>query len=594
MKRTHTCGELRPESIGQTVTLAGWAQNIRDHGGVLFIDLRDRYGLTQINMDMDSPDVLALMKDVRAEWVLQVTGVVKGRGEENVNPKLATGEIEIRVDTFKVFSESLVVPFEIDEYSKVGEEHRMKYRYLDMRRPQMQKNLAARHRITHAIREVMNAEGFIDIETPILAKSTPEGARDYLVPSRVHHGHYYALPQSPQIFKQLCMVGGCDRYYQIARCFRDEDLRADRQPEFTQLDLEMSFADQEDVFAVTEKCMVAAFKAGIGKDITPPFPRMTHADAMNRFGCDKPDLRFGIELHEVCDLAAKSEFKVFKTVLESGGMVKGLAIPGGAEFSRRVMDTELLDVAKPYGAKGLAWVKITDEGYAGAPVKFFDQATLDALAARLGAKKGDVMAFVADKKSVVNASLAAIRNDLGHRLNLIDNNEFNLVWITEFPLFEWDAEDNRWASSHHPFTNVNPEDEKTLFTAELGADSELGNIRSSSYDLVLNGVELASGSVRIHDPKMQTRVFEILGISGEEAKERFGFFIDALKYGTPPHAGIAPGIDRLTAMMLGYDNIREVIAFPKNTRAICPMSEAPGTVSPRQLRDLGIREVEEK
>ncbi len=592
MKRTHTCGELRKEHAGQTVTLAGWVQNRRDHGGLMFIDLRDRYGLTQIKFDLSMQEVLALGQSVRNEWVLQVTGEVIARPEKDINPKMATGEIELFVHTFNVFSRSEVIPFETDQYAKVGEEARMKYRYLDLRRPQMQRNLRVRHKVVQAIRNVMDAEGFLDIETPILAKSTPEGARDYLVPSRVHWGHYYALPQSPQMFKQICMISGCDRYYQIARCFRDEDLRADRQPEFTQLDVEMSFADPDDVFAVIEKCMHAAFKAGIDRDIPLPFARMPYAEAMERYGTDKPDLRFGMELADVSEIAAASGFKVFKSVVESGGMVKGLAAPGASGFSRKVMDVELLDIAKTYGARGLAYIKLDGGDYAGAPVKFFSKEQLDALAAKLGAGDGDMMMFVADKPRVVHGALAALRNELGRRLGLIDESAFNFVWITEFPLFEWNEDEGRWESAHHPFTGINPDDREIFLHAPLDAGSDLGRIRSASYDLVLNGVELASGSVRIHDADEQARVFEILGISREQARERFGFFLDALSYGTPPHAGIAPGIDRLVAMMLGYDNIREVIAFPKTAKAIDLMTGAPGTVDPKQLRELGIREVE--
>ncbi|MDR2390382.1 MAG: aspartate--tRNA ligase, partial [Planctomycetota bacterium] len=414
MKRTHTCGDLRIEQAGRTVTLAGWVQNRRDHGSLMFIDLRDRYGLTQIVFDTDRPEVLKLGQEVRSEWVIQITGTVLARPADMVNPKMATGAVEVAVDSFAVFSRSAAPPFEIDEHAKVGEEARLAHRYLDLRRPAMQANLAARHRFVHAIRETMDSLGFLEIETPILAKSTPEGARDYLVPSRVHWGNYYALPQSPQLFKQLCMIGGCDRYYQIARCFRDEDLRADRQPEFTQLDLEMSFADEEDVFAVAEACMKNAFRNGIGTEITAPFPRMAWKEAMDRYGCDKPDLRFGLELSNLSDLAAGVEFKVFRSAIDSGGVVKGLAIPGGEAFSRRELDVELLEVAKPYGAKGLAWIKISPSGdYSGAPVKFFQKERMDAIRDRLGAGPGDAMAFSADRERVANASLAAVRNYLG-------------------------------------------------------------------------------------------------------------------------------------------------------------------------------------
>ncbi len=594
MKRTNTCGELNKSHVGQTITLAGWVQNRRDHGSLMFIDLRDRYGLTQIVFDTEKPEVLKLGQEVRAEWVLQVTGKVLARPDDMINPKMKTGEIEVAVETFAVFSKSAALPFEVDEHAKVGEEIRMTYRYLDMRRPQMQANLATRHRVVHSIRETMDSLGFMEIETPILNKSTPEGARDYLVPSRVHWGHYYALPQSPQIFKQLCMIGGCDRYYQIARCFRDEDLRADRQPEFTQLDLEMSFADEEDIFAVIEQCMKNAFKAGIGFDLQTPFPRMSYNDAMAKYGCDKPDLRFGLELYELSDLAAEVEFKVFRTVIGNGGIVKGIVIPGGEGFSRKELDVELLDIAKPYGAKGLAWIKISSEGeYTGAPVKFFTKEQIDAIRDRMGAKPGDAMAFCADNTRVVNASLAAVRNYLGQvKLGLAKPDDFKMVWITEFPSFEWDLEEKRWVASHHPFTSIHPDDIEFALSADLTAGCGLEKVRSAAYDLVLNGTEMASGSVRIHDSELQKKIFQILNLTEEQIAERFGFFTEALKYGTPPHAGIAPGIDRLVAMMLGFDNIREVIAFPKNAKAIDLMSDAPGTVDAKQLQELGIKNIE--
>ena len=593
MIRTKTCGELRKADAGSEVVLAGWVQNRRDHGGVMFIDLRDRYGLTQIKFDLDKPEVLELGQHVRNEWVLKVTGKVLARPDDMINPKMDTGEIELDIVSFEVLSESEVIPFDTDEYSNAGEEIRMRYRYVDMRRPQMQKNLRVRHKAINAIRRVMDSKDFLEIETPILGKSTPEGARDYLVPSRVHHGMYYALPQSPQIFKQILMVGGCDRYYQIARCFRDEDLRADRQPEFTQFDLEMSFAEPDDIFEIIEECMVAAFKDGIGAEVETKFERMPYSEAIRDYGCDKPDLRFGMKLSEITDLVADCGFGVFANVAKSGGMVKGLVAKGcQGKYSRKDLDG-LHGHIKAYGAKGLAWIKILEDGaYNGAPVKFFETSELDAIAERMGAEKGDVMMFMADKPSVVNNSLAALRNKWGELENLADKNVFKFVWITEFPLFEWSEDNNRFESSHHPFTMIHPEDEDKLYDDFSSKDSALGDIRSTSYDLVLNGVELASGSVRIHDSKIQNRIFEILGISSEEAEERFGFFVEALKYGTPPHAGIAPGVDRMVAMMLGYDNIREVIAFPKNQRAMDLMTGAPAGVDKKQLDDLAIKNVE--
>ena len=593
MIRTKTCGELRKDDADTDVVLAGWVQNRRDHGGVMFIDLRDRYGLTQIKFDLDKPEVLDLGQHIRNEWVLKVSGKVLARPDDMVNPKMETGEIELDVVSFEVLSQSEVIPFDTDEYSNAGEEVRMRYRYIDMRRPQMQRNLRVRHKAINAIRRVMDSKDFLEIETPILGKSTPEGARDYLVPSRVHHGMYYALPQSPQIFKQILMVGGCDRYYQIARCFRDEDLRADRQPEFTQFDLEMSFAEPDDIFEIIEECMIEAFKDGIGVEVQPNFERMSYVDAIRDYGCDKPDLRFDMKLSEVTDLVANCGFGVFANVAKSGGMIKGLVAKGcQANYSRKDLDG-LHDHIKDHGAKGLAWIKILEDGtFNGAPVKFFGEGELDLIAERMGAQKGDIMMFMADKPSVVNNSLAALRNKWGELEGLTDKEVFKFVWITEFPLFEWNEDHNRFESSHHPFTMIHPDDESKLYDDFSSKDSSLGDIRSTSYDLVLNGVELASGSVRIHDSKIQNRIFEILGISTEEAEERFGFFVEALRFGTPPHAGIAPGVDRMVAMMLGYDNIREVIAFPKNQKAMDLMTGAPAGVDDKQLDDLAIKNVE--
>jgi aspartyl-tRNA synthetase len=538
--------------------------------------------------DTEKPEMLALAQEVRAEWVLQVSGPVALRPADMVNAKMDTGAVELRVESFKVLSQAAALPFEVDGHAKVGEEVRMQHRYLDLRRPQMQRSLAARHRVVHAIRQVMDAEGFWEIETPILAKSTPEGARDYLVPSRIHHGQFYALPQSPQIFKQICMISGCDRYYQIARCFRDEDLRGDRQPEFTQLDLEMSFADPDDVFTVVEKVMKAAFQAGIGLELETPFPRLSHAEAMERFGSDKPDLRYDLELFDVTALARETEFKVFRQAAEAGGVVKGLAIPGGAALSRKELDVELLDVAKPYGAKGLAWIKFENGEYTGAPVKFIAKDKLEAIRARLGGMAGDAMAFSADSPKVANASLAAVRAHLGRKLGRVRPGEFKFAWITGFPAFEWSPEDKRWDAAHHPFTAIHPDDVDFMMKADFSPSCGLERVRSSAYDLVLNGWEMASGSVRIHDSAMQAKIFQVLRISDQDARDRFGFFLDALKFGAPPHAGIAPGVDRLVALMLGHDNIRDVIAFPKNAKAVDVMTGAPGAVEPGQLNDLGL------
>jgi aspartyl-tRNA synthetase len=586
MKRTHTCGELRASDIDATVTLCGWVQNWRDHGGVIFIDLRDRYGLTQIVFDPDEVGSgMDQAHDLRAEWVIQVDGTVRPRPEGTVNPKMVTGEVEVRTRRLTVLSRAKTPPFEVDDHSLAGEDVRLKHRYLDLRRPRMQQNFAARHRALQAARQSLSEQGFLEIETPVLAKSTPEGARDYLVPSRVHPGDFYALPQSPQLYKQILMVAGFDKYFQICHCFRDEDLRADRQPEFTQIDLEMSFADPDDVFFVVEKLMRDIFAAAIDHELPTPFPRLPYAEAMAKYGTDKPDLRFGLELHDVSDLVAGEEFKVFTGALEKGGMVKAVNGPGMASWSRKQMD-DLAKLVATHGAKGLAYIKLEEDGSYGGPiVKFLREETIRAVVERVGGRPGDCVMFGADRAVIVNPSLALLRNHLGRELELYDRGEFNFAWITEFPLLEWDEEEKAWESSHHPFTM--PLEEDIPLLERVGEDENLV-IRSSAYDLVLNGVEVASGSVRVHDAEIQERIFRALRITGEESRERFGFFVDALQYGTPPHAGIAPGFDRLVAMMLGYDNIREVIAFPKTQKATCPMSEAPSAVDERQLRELAI------
>ncbi len=587
MMRTHTCGDLRAADIDATVALCGWVQTPRDHGGVIFVDLRDRYGITQIVFDPDEiSGQMETAEALRREWVVRVEGRVAPRPADMANPKLDTGEIEVRVQTLEVLSRAQTPPFELDAHSdESGEELRLQYRYIDLRRPRMQEAFAARHRALQAARRSLDAQGFLEIETPILAKSTPEGARDYLVPSRVHPGSFYALPQSPQIFKQILMVGGFDRYFQICRCFRDEDLRADRQPEFTQIDLEMSFADPEDVYAVVERVMAEMFAAAIDFTLETPFPRMPYAEAMAKYGTDKPDLRFGMELADVSDLVGDCDFKVFTGALEKGGIVKAVAGPGMHAYSRKQMD-DLTKLVAIHGAKGLAYIKIDEAGEYGGPiVKFLGKETIDAIAERVGARPGDCIMFGADRASVVNPSLALLRNHLGRELGLYDPKVFHFVWITEFPLLEWNEEEKRWDSSHHPFTMPHPGDLPLL--DRVGDDHDL-LIRSSSYDLVLNGVEVASGSIRIHDSEGQGKVARALQLTEEDIRERFGFFVDALKYGTPPHAGIAPGFDRLVAMMLGYENIREVIAFPKTQKAMCLMTEAPGAVNERQLRELGI------
>jgi aspartyl-tRNA synthetase len=585
--RNHTCGSLRVADAGTEVRLSGWAANRRDHGGLIFIDLRDRYGVTQVVIDPKRTDAATFgaAESVRSEFVLAVCGRVEKRLEGKENPDLPTGGIEVVAAKLEVLSPARTPPFDVSEHCKAGEEQRLRYRYLDLRRPPLQRFMAVRHRAAQAVRGYLNALDFMEIETPMLAKSTPEGARDYLVPSRLYHGRFYALPQSPQLFKQLLMVAGFDRYYQIARCMRDEDLRADRQPEFTQIDIEMSFAGQEDVFPMTEGLLAAMFKAGIGAEVATPFPRLTYAEAMDRFGCDKPDLRFGLELVEVSDLARESDFKVFRSVVENGGMVKAINAKGAATLSRKQID-ELGAAAAVYGAKGLAWIKIEAGKLSSPIVKFFSEGLMARIVERLGGADGDLLLFVADVKSVTNASLNAVRGRLGRDLGLIREGEFRFLWVTDFPLFAWDAEGKRWASEHHPFTAPNWEDAEKI-------ESDPAAVRSQSYDVVLNGVEAGSGSVRIHDPRVQRRIFEALHLSTEEINERFGFFTEALEYGTPPHAGIAPGFDRLVAIMNGLDSIRDVIAFPKTQRAIDPMTGAPGDVSERQMKELGLVVVEE-
>lgn len=586
MKRTHTCGDLKAADIDKEVTLSGWVQNRRDHGGVLFIDLRDRYGLTQVVFDPDEVgEYMEAAQALRGEWVVQIKGVVRPRPEGTVNPKMTTGEIEVRTKELTVLSKAQTPPFEIDDFSESNEELRLKYRYLDMRRSRMQNTFITRHKVYQAVRKSLNEQDFLEFETPILAKSTPEGARDYLVPSRVHPGEFYALPQSPQIFKQILMVSGFDRYFQICRCFRDEDLRADRQPEFTQIDIEMSFADAEDVMTATENIFKKAFKV-IDVDLQTPFPKMPYKEAMEKYGTDKPDLRFGLELTDVGDLVKGCDFKVFSGALDRGGVVKAIRGPKMNAWSRKQMD-DLAKLVAIHGAKGLAYIKIDDAGEYGGPiVKFFAKETIDAIKERLGAENGDCIMFGADDVDIVLPSLALLRNHLGKELELYDPKEFNFVWVVEFPLFDWSEEDKRWTSTHHPFTM--PYEEDIPLLDKLAAGEKDVFIRSDAYDLALNGVEVGGGSVRIHNSEVQEKIFRALNISEEDIKERFGFFVEALKYGTPPHAGLAVGLDRMVAMMLGYENIREVIAFPKTQKATCLMSDAPGEVEAKQVRELGL------
>jgi aspartyl-tRNA synthetase len=588
MMRTHRCGDLRAGDVDQEVTLCGWVHSRRDHGGITFIDLRDTSGLTQVvfSTDIDA-DTHGTAQDLRSEWVVKVTGTVKARREGTTNPQLPTGEIEVGAAALEILSIAETPPFQIDEHQEVDEQLRLKYRYLDLRRERMQGNLHLRHKIVGAIRRFFDAEGFVEIETPMLTRSTPEGARDYLVPSRVHPGTFFALPQSPQIFKQLFMVSGLDRYYQIVKCFRDEDLRADRQPEFTQLDLEMSFVDVEDVLDVTERMFKSVWKEAMGVNL-PDFTRLPYEEAMNRFGVDKPDLRFGMELTDLADTFAKTEVKVFRSVLDEGGAVKAITIPGKGEAGRKELDS-IVDEAKALGAGGLVWIGVTGEGLKSPIDKFFSDDERKGVVEAAGASVGDLILVVADKRrSVVHKVLGGLRTRLAQRYNLIpkldpsDPAAWRFAWILDFPWFEWNDEEDRWDFIHHPFTGVIPE---TLQHFE----SDPGKVISKSYDIVLNGWELASGSIRIHDRELQSRVFSALGIGPEEAEERFGFLLNAFRYGVPPHGGIAPGIDRIVALAAGEDNIREVIAFPKTQTAFDPLTGAPAPVDDAQMKVLHLR-----
>ena len=580
--RTHTCGQLRAADVGAEVTLCGWVANRRDHGGLIFVDLRDRYGLTQCAMDPSiSAEAHAMAEHFRGEWTLRVSGRVRPRPEGTVNPKMPTGEVEIEATALEVLSEAETPPFEISAQSDAGEDLRLKYRFLDLRRPQMQHAMVTRARIVHAIREFYDAEGFLDVETPFLTKSTPEGARDFLVPSRVNPGRFFALPQSPQLFKQILMISGFDRYYQIVRCFRDEDLRADRQPEFTQLDVEMAFVTAEDVMAGTERMLAHVMKAVLGQQVALPIARLTYDEAMSLYGTDAPDIRFEMFVRDVADVARATDFRVFTGALASGGAVRGLCAPGAGSLTRKEIDG-LTEFVMGMGGKGLAWCKVEPSGFAGGVAKFFPADQQQALRKTFGASDGDLLLFVADKADVVNKCLAALRVHLGRRLGLIDENVFAFTWVVDFPMFEFDEEEKRHVAIHHPFTACKDEDLERLESDPLG-------VRAKAYDIVLNGTELGGGSIRIHRPDVQSRVFRLLGIGQDEARVKFGFLLDALTFGAPPHGGIALGMDRFVMLILGLASIRDTIAFPKTQKAVCLMTEAPGPVDERQLRELHIR-----
>ncbi len=581
MRRTNYCGEITVEQIGQKVTVCGWVQRQRDLGGLIFIDLRDRTGLIQLQFDesVNKPAFDAAF-GVRSEYVLEVTGTVAKRGGA-VNENLKTGMLEILADTVKIWAKAKTPPFEIVENSNVNEELRLKHRYLDLRRPDLQGNILMRHRITKITRDYFDENGFIEIDTPMLMKSTPEGARDYLVPSRVHPGSFYALPQSPQIYKQLTMVAGFDRYMQIARCFRDEDLRADRQPEFTQIDLEMSFVDMEDVLAIGEGFMERLFKEALDEQISLPLPRLTYQEAMERYGSDKPDTRFGMELFDISDIAKDCGFGVFSGAIEAGGSVRGITAEGGANILTRKEIDKLTEHARGIGAKGLAYIRWMPEGINCSFSKFMTEDEMKAILERAGAKEGDVVLFVADaKNSIVLGTLGALRLIVSEKLG-IEKKGYQLLWITEFPFFDWDEDQKTWVAMHHPFTS--PLDECLDYL-----ETDKANVRAKAYDLVLNGVELASGSIRITDPELQARIFDMLGLSDEEAHHKFGFLLDAFQYGAPPHGGMGLGLDRLVMQMLGLKNLRDVVPFPKVQNASELMSNCPSEVSAEQLEELGI------
>jgi aspartyl-tRNA synthetase len=589
LERTHTCGGLRAEDAGQTVVLMGWVAVRRDFGPLTFVDLRDREGLTQVVFDAeDAPEAHARAKEVRGEYVVAVRGEVVLRDGAARNPKLSTGDVEVRAREVLVLNEARTPPFQLDAPPDklAAEEVRLKYRYLDLRRPYLQHNLRLRHRMVAEIRGYMNEQAFTEIETPILIKSTPEGARDYVVPSRLHHGKFYALPQSPQIFKQICMIAGLDKYYQIARCFRDEDLRADRQPEFTQLDVEFSFATREQVYRLVEGLLARVFRL-VGAELPTPFPRLSYAEALRRFGSDKPDLRFGMELQDLRPAVEGTTFAPFASVLEKAGDISALVVKGGARLSRKQLD-ELQEVAKRYGAGALAWVKLGDE-LSSSLLKALGEEGVTRVAARAGAEKGDAVLVVAGKSSVVAASLGALRNEVARREKLIPAGVFAPLWVTEFPMFEYHEEDGRHYPMHHPFTSPVDEDLEKFERAVEGGETHLfGAIRAKAYDAVVNGIEVAGGSIRIHRRDVQRLVFKALGLSEEKARERFGFFLDALEYGTPPHGGIAAGVERTLMALTGIDNIRDLMAFPKTASAADLMIDAPGHIDPHQLEELRI------
>ena len=597
--RTHACGEVRPDQAGEEVTVAGWVTAQRDHGGIIFIDLRDRWGVIQVAVDpSDEPVGLAIAKAARLEDVIQVTGLVRERPEGSVNPDMPTGECEIQASLVKVLAQTETPPFVIDEEATASEELALKYRYLDLRRPPLQRNLELRHRAAQVTRRFFDARGFLEIETPFLIRSTPEGARDYLVPSRLHHGRFWALPQSPQQYKQLLMMAGFDRYVQIVRCFRDEDLRADRQPEFTQVDVEMSFVSEEDVQEVVESYLVALMRDVLEMEVPTPFPRFTFDEAMNRFGTDRPDLRFDIEIQDVSDAVSASEFRVFRGVLEDGGIVAGFCAPGVGEFSRKNVD-ELAGIAQIHGAKGAVPLTVQGDVLEGGVAKFLSGEEQSALISRFSATSGDLIVLVADRSSTALTALGALRVEMARRLDLIPEGVFRFAWVREFPLMDWDADEGRMVAVHHPFTSAADPEELVRLTGEIGEKGTAGEfpegvresilgLKARAYDVVLNGFEIAGGSIRNHRMLEQSAIFRLLGLQPEEAEERFGFLREALRYGAPPHGGIAFGFDRLAMLMTDSDSLRDVIAFPKTTSALSLMDGSPTLVDTTQLTELGL------
>ena len=581
-RRTHHCRELSEKNLGQEVVLCGWVHTRRDHGGLIFIDLWDKQGITQVVLNPQIDKIAhEQAEQVRGNYVIAVSGTVRERPEGMANAKLATGKIEVYANDMKILNASETPPFPVWEDQEVTEALKLQYRFLDLRGPALQRNLKLRYEITRAVRDVLHRNGFTEVETPILTRSTPEGARDYLVPSRLNPQKFYALPQSPQLFKQILMVSGMDRYFQIVKCFRDEDLRNDRQPEFTQIDMELAFTDEAQVFALTEEMFQTVYKETLGIDIATPFPILKYEDAINRFGTDKPDLRFGLELADLTGVVAGTKFKVFAQVLQSGGQVKAINVKNGGALSRKALD-DLIELAKVYGAKGMAWIKINADGLQSPIAKFFTREMLDNMVAKVGGEPGDVIVFVADRPKIVADALANIRLALGRQMDLIDDKEIRLAWVTEFPLVEYDDSEKRFTAMHHPFT------------APLEADlekfaSDPGRMRARAYDLVLNGNEIGGGSIRIHRRDVQEKMFRLLGIGAGEAQAKFGFLLNALQYGAPPHGGIALGLDRIVMLLSGADSIRDVIAFPKTQKAACLMTQAPSEIDPKQMKELKLK-----